>query len=91
MPIFAAQPSYCDVAGAVQSAGAERRRTALNESKGPALVHCLFRRPGVGRRFACYLISFCGFTNTDALTFAKGLALQNAQFIAYVNAYPPPH
>jgi len=64
--------------------------TALNESKGPALVHCS-SGDRASAAFACYLISFCGFTNTDALTFAKGLALQNAQFIAYVNAYPPPH
>lgn len=61
----------------------------LNQWKQPGLVHCS-SGDRASAAFACYLISFCGFTNKDALNFAKGLALKNSQFIDYVNAYPPP-
>jgi protein tyrosine phosphatase (PTP) superfamily phosphohydrolase (DUF442 family) len=61
----------------------------LNEFGQPVLVHC-----STGDRasaaFGCYLISYCGYTNHQALKFAKGLALQNPQFIQYLEAYPLP-
>jgi protein tyrosine phosphatase (PTP) superfamily phosphohydrolase (DUF442 family) len=63
--------------------------TTLNQWKQPALIHCS-SGDRASAAFACYLISFCGFTNTDAVNFAKSLALQNQQFIAYVKAYPAP-
>jgi protein tyrosine phosphatase (PTP) superfamily phosphohydrolase (DUF442 family) len=62
----------------------------LNEWKQPGLLHCS-SGDRASAAFACYLISFCGFTNKEALKFAQGLALQNQQFIDYVNAFPPPN
>ena len=59
----------------------------LHQWKQPGLIHCS-SGDRASAAFACYLISFGGFTNADAVNFAKGLALQNQQFIAYVNAYP---
>jgi protein tyrosine phosphatase (PTP) superfamily phosphohydrolase (DUF442 family) len=61
----------------------------LNGWEQPGLIHCS-SGDRASAAFACYLISFCGFTNKEALAFAQGLALQNAQFIAYLSAYPPP-
>ena len=61
----------------------------LNEWEKPGLVHCS-SGDRASAAFACYLISFCGFTHTEARDFAKGLALKNQQFIDYVMAYPPP-
>ncbi len=63
--------------------------TTLNGWQQPGLVHCS-SGDRASAAFGCYLISFCGFTNAQALAFAQGLALQNAQFIAYLSAYPPP-
>jgi protein tyrosine phosphatase (PTP) superfamily phosphohydrolase (DUF442 family) len=62
---------------------------ALNEWEKPGLVHCS-SGDRASAAFACYLISFCGFTHQQARDFAKGLALKNQQFIDYVMAYPPP-
>ena len=62
---------------------------ALNEGQQPCLVHCS-SGDRASAAFGCYLISFCGFSHKEALAFAQGLALQNAQFIAYLNAYPLP-
>lgn len=62
---------------------------ALNEARQPSLVHCS-SGDRASAAFGCYLISFCGFTNAQALAFAQGLALKNQQFIDYLGAYPPP-
>jgi protein tyrosine phosphatase (PTP) superfamily phosphohydrolase (DUF442 family) len=62
---------------------------ALNEWQQPCLVHCS-SGDRASAAFACYLISFCGFSHKDALALAQGLALKNAQFIDYLNAYPLP-
>jgi len=61
----------------------------LHQWERPGLIHCS-SGDRASAAFACYLISFCGFSNTDAVNFAKSLALQNQQFIGYVNAYPAP-
>jgi len=61
----------------------------LHQWLQPGLIHCS-SGDRASAAFACYLISFCGFTNTDAVSFAQGLALQNQQFVAYVKAYPAP-
>ena len=58
----------------------------LNEWTQPGLLHCS-SGDRASAAFACYLISFGGFTNAAALTFAKGLALQNQQFIDFVTKY----
>lgn len=63
--------------------------TTLNGWEQPGLIHCS-SGDRASAAFGCYLISFCGFTNAQALAFAQGLALKNAQFIAYLSAYPPP-
>lgn len=69
--------------------GADIART-LNEWKQPGLIHCS-SGDRASAAFACYLISFCGFTHKQALQFAEGLALKNAQFIQYLEKYPPPN
>jgi protein tyrosine phosphatase (PTP) superfamily phosphohydrolase (DUF442 family) len=64
--------------------------TVIKQWPTPLLVHC-----STGDRasaaFAAYLISCGGLNNSDAVTFAREqLALQNAQFIAWLEAYAPP-
>jgi hypothetical protein len=45
----------------------------------------------VSTAFATYLITYGGMSNSDAVTFAREqLALQNAQFIAWLEAYAAP-
>jgi protein tyrosine phosphatase (PTP) superfamily phosphohydrolase (DUF442 family) len=64
--------------------------TALNALKQPGLIHCSSGdRASAG--FAAFLISYCGYSNAQALDFAlHHLALQNQQFVDYVKAYTPP-
>jgi protein tyrosine phosphatase (PTP) superfamily phosphohydrolase (DUF442 family) len=64
--------------------------TVIKQWPTPLLVHC-----STGDRasaaFASFLITYGGFNNADAVTFAREqLALQNAQFIAWLEAYAPP-
>lgn len=58
----------------------------LNGWTQPGLLHCS-SGDRASAAFACYLISYAGFSNATALQFAQGLALKNPQFIAYVTAY----
>ena len=58
----------------------------LNDWNQPGLVHCS-SGDRASAAFACYLITYCGWTNQNALAFAQGLALKNQQFITYVSAY----
>ena len=64
--------------------------TTLNGWKAPELIHCSSGdRASAG--FAAFLITCCGYSNTQALDFAlHHLALQNQQFVDYVTAYKPP-
>jgi protein tyrosine phosphatase (PTP) superfamily phosphohydrolase (DUF442 family) len=64
--------------------------TALNGWKQPGLIHCSSGdRASAG--FAAFLITCCGYSNQQALNFAlHHLALQNQQFLDYVQAYKPP-
>ena len=62
---------------------------ALNKCVQPGLIHCS-SGDRASAAFGCYLISFCGFTHLEALTFAEGLALKNPQFIRYLEGYPLP-
>jgi protein tyrosine phosphatase (PTP) superfamily phosphohydrolase (DUF442 family) len=62
----------------------------LNEGAQPGLIHCS-SGDRASAAFACYLISFCGFSHQQALKFAEGLALKNPQFIQYLEAYPAPN
>jgi protein tyrosine phosphatase (PTP) superfamily phosphohydrolase (DUF442 family) len=64
--------------------------TTLNAWKQPGLIHCSSGdRASAG--FAAFLITWCGYSNREALDFAtKRLALQNPQFVAWVKAYRPP-
>jgi protein tyrosine phosphatase (PTP) superfamily phosphohydrolase (DUF442 family) len=64
--------------------------TALNSWKQPGLIHCSSGdRASAG--FAAFLISYCGYSNAQALDFAlHHLALQNQQFVDYIKAYTPP-
>ena len=53
----------------------------LHEWKGPSLIHCSSGdRASAG--FAAMLITYYGYSNTEALDFATKLALQNPQFVA---------
>ena len=58
----------------------------LNDWTQPGLVHCS-SGDRASAAFACYLITYCGWANQNALAFAQSLALKNQQFIAYVSAY----
>ena len=59
----------------------------LNDWKAPGLVHCS-SGDRASAAFACYLITYCGYTSQNALAIAQGqLALKNQQFINYVSAY----
>ena len=58
----------------------------LNDWTQPGLVHCS-SGDRASAAFACYLITYCGYANQNALAFAQGLALKNQQFITYVSAY----
>ncbi|QPF85726.1 hypothetical protein IC762_05295 [Bradyrhizobium genosp. L] len=58
----------------------------LNGWTQPGLLHCS-SGDRASAAFACYLISYCGFTNAAALQFAQGLALKNPQFIGFVTGY----
>jgi protein tyrosine phosphatase (PTP) superfamily phosphohydrolase (DUF442 family) len=62
---------------------------ALNKCAQPGLIHCS-SGDRASAAFACYLISYCGFTPKQALSFAESLALKNPQFIQYLQAYPAP-
>jgi protein tyrosine phosphatase (PTP) superfamily phosphohydrolase (DUF442 family) len=63
--------------------------STLNAWQQPGLIHCS-SGDRASAAFACYLISFCGFTHQEARKFAESLALKNQQFIDYLNAYPLP-
>lgn len=58
----------------------------LNDWTQPGMVHCS-SGDRASAAFACYLITYCGWANQNALAFAQGLALKNQQFIGYVSAY----
>jgi len=58
----------------------------LNGWTQPGLLHCS-SGDRASAAFACYLISYCKYTNAAALQFAQGLALKNQQFIDFVNGY----
>src|ERR1700710_3026346 len=62
----------------------------LHGWKAPGLIHCSSGdRASAG--FAAFLITWCGYSNQQALDFAlHHLALQNQQFVDYVKAYQPP-
>jgi hypothetical protein len=64
--------------------------TSLNGWRQPGLIHCSSGdRASAG--FAAFLITYCGYSNRQALDFAlHHLALQNQQFVDYVTAYQPP-
>jgi protein tyrosine phosphatase (PTP) superfamily phosphohydrolase (DUF442 family) len=64
--------------------------TTLDAWKAPGLIHCSSGdRASAG--FAAFLITYCGYSNKEALHFAlHSLALQNPQFVAWVKAYKPP-
>jgi protein tyrosine phosphatase (PTP) superfamily phosphohydrolase (DUF442 family) len=62
----------------------------LNKCAQPGMIHCS-SGDRASAAFGCYLISFCGFTHQQALSFAEGLALKNPQFIQYLEAYPAPN
>jgi len=62
---------------------------ALHQGAQPGLIHCS-SGDRASAAFGCYLVSFCGFTQKQALAFAQGLALKNPQFIQYLEAYPLP-
>jgi protein tyrosine phosphatase (PTP) superfamily phosphohydrolase (DUF442 family) len=69
---------------------AYKAATVINDWPNPLLVHC-----STGDRasaaFAAFLITYGGFANDAALAFAiQKLALQNTQFIAWIQAYAPP-
>jgi protein tyrosine phosphatase (PTP) superfamily phosphohydrolase (DUF442 family) len=64
--------------------------TVIKEWPKPLLVHC-----STGDRasaaFAAFLITYEGAKNKDAVAFAKTkLALQNPQFVAWLEAYKAP-
>ena len=64
--------------------------TVIEQWAKPILIHC-----STGDRasaaFAAFLITYGGFTNAQAVQFATTkLALQNPQFIAWLQAYQPP-
>jgi hypothetical protein len=62
----------------------------LNGWRQPGLIHCSSGdRASAG--FAAFLITYCRYSNQQALDFAlHHLALQNQQFVDYVKAYQPP-
>ena len=69
---------------------AYKAATVINDWPNPLLVHC-----STGDRasaaFAAFLITYCGYNNDAALAFAiQKLALQNQQFMAWLQVYQPP-
>jgi protein tyrosine phosphatase (PTP) superfamily phosphohydrolase (DUF442 family) len=68
---------------------AAKAAAVIKEWPKPILIHC-----STGDRasaaFAAFLITYGGYTNQQAVTFATTqLALQNAQFIGWLQAYRP--
>jgi protein tyrosine phosphatase (PTP) superfamily phosphohydrolase (DUF442 family) len=69
---------------------AAKAAAVIEEWPKPILIHC-----STGDRasaaFAAFLITYGSYTNAQAVTFATTqLALQNPQFIAWLQAYSPP-